>query len=97
MRAVYGPGFEAGRLELALLGVGVGFYLAASTCSQALLALDRARTAAVGWTSAAVIFVGTYALVSGGPLVRISVAFAVAALADLAVLALLLARRLSVP
>jgi O-antigen/teichoic acid export membrane protein len=97
MRTVYGPGFEAGRLELALLGVGVGVYLAASTCSQALLALDRARTAAVGWTSAAVIFVATYALVSGGPLVRISVAFAVAALADLAVLALLLARRLSVP
>jgi O-antigen/teichoic acid export membrane protein len=95
MRAVYGPGFNAGRVELALLGVGVGFYLAASTCSQALLALDRVRAAAVGWTTAAVLFVGTYAVVPGGPLTRISVAFAVAALADLVVLTLLLARRLA--
>ena len=48
MHFLYGSGFEAGRLDLALLGAGVAFYLAASTCSQALLALDAARAAAIG-------------------------------------------------
>ena len=38
------------------------------------------------------LFVATYALVPGGALARISVAFAVAALADLAILDVLLAR-----
>ena len=95
MRFLYGSGFDAGRVDLALLGVGVAFYLAASTCSQALLALDAARLAAIGWTGAAVLFVATYALVPGGALSRISIAFALAALADLALLAAMLARRLS--
>src|SRR5712691_8266267 len=97
MRFLYGPGFDASRTELALLGAGVGFYLAASTCSQALLALDAVRRAAVGWTAAAGLFVATYAVAPGGPLERISVAFALAALADLALLGVLLARRLARP
>ena len=49
MQLVYGSEYEVGRLELALLGVGVGCYLATSTFSQALLALDRGRIAAAGW------------------------------------------------
>jgi O-antigen/teichoic acid export membrane protein len=97
MRLVYGAGFDAGRLDLALLGVGVAFYLAASTCSQALLALDAARLAALGWTVSAVLFVASYALAPGGALTRISVAFALATLVDLGLLAVLLARRLSHP
>lgn len=97
MRLVYGAGFDAGRLDLALLGVGVAFYLAASTCSQALLALDAARVAALGWTVSAVLFVASYALAPGGALTRISVAFALATLVDLGLLAVLLARRLSHP
>ena len=95
MRFLYGDGFDASRTELALLGAGVGFYLAASTCSQALLALNSVRRAAIGWTAAAVLFVATYAVAPGGPLERISVAFALAALADLALLGVLLARRLA--
>ena len=95
MRVLYGAGFDAGRTELGLLGAGVGFYLAASTCSQALLALDSARRAAVAWSGTAAIFVGVYALAPGGALTRISVAFAVAAFADLAALAVMLTRRLA--
>jgi len=95
MRFLYGDGFAASRTELALLGAGVGFYLAASTCSQALLALNSVRRAAVGWTAAAVLFVAAYAVSPGSPLERISIAFALAALADLTLLGVLLARRLA--
>ena len=95
MRLLYGAAFDAGRLELGLLGAGVAFYLAASTCSQALLALDCVRRAAAGWVLAAGIFVGAYAFAPGEPLTRISIAFALATLVDLAVLAAVLARRLA--
>jgi O-antigen/teichoic acid export membrane protein len=94
MRFLYGEGFAAGRIELALLGGGVGLYMAASTCSQALLALDDARDAAAAWAGSAALFVATYAVMPGGALERISVAFAVAMLADLVVLGLVLARKL---
>jgi O-antigen/teichoic acid export membrane protein len=94
MRFLYGDGFAAGRIELALLGAGVGLYMAASTCSQALLALDRARPACAAWAGSAALFVGAFAVVPGGALERISLAFALAALADLVALAVLLARRL---
>lgn len=76
MQLVYGSEYVAGRLELALLGVGVGCYLATSTFSQALLALDSGRIAAVGWLTAAVLFLGVYAAVPGEPLFRVAVAFA---------------------
>jgi O-antigen/teichoic acid export membrane protein len=75
MRILYGDDFAAGRLELVLLGAGVAFYLGAATFSQALLALGAAGRAAVAWTTAAVLFVGLYAVVPGEPLFRIAVAF----------------------
>ncbi len=78
MGLLYGSGFDAGRSELVLLGAGVGFYLAASTLSQALLALDAGGRAAICWTIAAVLFVGLYWAVPGEALMRIAVAFAVA-------------------
>jgi O-antigen/teichoic acid export membrane protein len=97
MHVLYGPGFDAGRIQLALLGAGLAFYLAASTFSQALLALDCARRAALAWAGAAALFVAVYVFVAGEALTRISVAFALAALLDLAALAFLLARRLARP
>ena len=77
LQAVYGSEYTAGRLELALLGVGVGCYLATSTFSQALLALDCGRIAALGWIVSAVVFLGTYAVTPGEALFRVSTAFAV--------------------
>ena len=77
LQAVYGSEYTAGRLELALLGVGVGCYLATSTFSQALLALDCGRIAALGWIVSAVVFLGAYAVTPGEALFRVSTAFAV--------------------
>lgn len=75
MSILYGDDFAAGRLELVLLAAGVAFYLGAATFSQALLALGAAGRAAIGWTTAAALFVALYAVVPGEPLFRIAVAF----------------------
>jgi O-antigen/teichoic acid export membrane protein len=75
LQAVYGSEYTAGRLELALLGVGVGCYLATSTFSQALLALDCGRIAALGWVVSAAVFLGAYALIPGEALFRVATAF----------------------
>jgi O-antigen/teichoic acid export membrane protein len=92
MRVVFGAGFEAGRWELTLLGFGVGCYLAAATCSQALLALDRGARAAVAWGASAGVFILAYALVAGQPLFRVSAAFALASAVNVALLGLTLVR-----
>lgn len=78
MGLVYGEDFSADRAELGLLALGVGFYLAASTVSQALLAEDRGRAAAVAWAVAAALFVGLFLVLPGTELMRIAAAFAVA-------------------
>jgi O-antigen/teichoic acid export membrane protein len=93
LQAVYGSEYTAGRLELALLGVGVGCYLATSTFSQALLALDCGRIAALGWIASAVVFLGVYAVVPGEALFRVSTAFAVGTAAAVPLLGLALTRR----
>lgn len=93
MQLVYGPEYEVGRLELALLGAGVGCYLATSTFSQALLALDSGRVAAAGWVASAVVFLGVYLVTPGGELMRVAVAFAVGTAVAVPLLGLALARR----
>ena len=93
MRLFYGHGFVAGRLALVLLALGVAGYLATSTFSQALLALDRARAAAAGWTLAAAAFVALYLALPGGELLRVAVAFAVAMAGAPLLLGRALARR----
>jgi O-antigen/teichoic acid export membrane protein len=89
----FGPSFAAGRVELVLLGIGVACYLAATTFSQALLALDRGAAAATAWVTSAALFVGLYFGLAGDELMRVSVAFAIATLTDLVLLALLLLTR----
>ena len=78
MRLLFGSEFQAGRTELTLLGLGVGFYLAAATISQALFALDRGGRAAVAWGSSAIVFVWLYVLLDGTELARIAESFCVA-------------------
>lgn len=92
MAFLYGPGFEAGRDQLALLGAGAGCYLAAATFSQGFLALDRAWRAARASAAAVVAFVAVYALVPGTPLTRVAFAFSAAALLQLVLLARLAQR-----
>jgi O-antigen/teichoic acid export membrane protein len=50
-------GFSYGRVGLAVVGLGMGFHLAAGTLNQAALARGRNALAAVAWLSAAALFV----------------------------------------
>ena len=93
MRTVYGKGFEADRLALTLLGLGVGCYLGAATFSQALLALDRGKQAALAWTTSALCFLGLYFAIPGDELGRIALSFALTTALCCALVAITLARR----
>jgi O-antigen/teichoic acid export membrane protein len=93
MRIVYGADYVAGRGELALLGVGVGCYMATATFSQALLALDRGRIAAVGWVASAGLFMALYLVMPADALMRVAAAFAISTAVGLILLALPLGRR----
>ncbi len=89
MQIAFGDRFEYDRAGLAIMAVGMGFYLAATTLSQAALARGAAASAARSWALAAAAFLGWCLL----PLIddearRIEVGFAAGAL----LLALLLAR-----
>jgi O-antigen/teichoic acid export membrane protein len=89
----FGSGFAASRVELVLLGGGVACYLAATTFSQALLALDRGAAAATAWVVSAVLFISLYFTLTGDELMRVSAAFAIATLVDLVLLAGILLTR----
>jgi O-antigen/teichoic acid export membrane protein len=93
MELVYGPDYAVGRLELALLGVGVGFYLATATFSQGLLALDAGRAAAIGWMASALGFLAAYVAIPGEPLFRVAAAFAIGTALAVPLLGLALVRR----
>lgn len=75
MRLLYGAGFEVTRTELVVLGAGIGLYLAASTASQALLALDEGARAAIAWVVSATVFVLLFAALPGSDLARVAAAF----------------------
>ena len=77
---LYGSGFDTGRGELVLLAAGVAFYLIAATCSQALLSVDAAVSAAGAWIVSAIAFIAVYAAAPGAQLERVSVAFAISTL-----------------
>ncbi|MEA2256579.1 MAG: hypothetical protein QOG35_2624 [Solirubrobacteraceae bacterium] len=89
MKLLYGAGFAAGRLDLALLAAGAGGYLAAATLSQAALARSQAVGAATIWAASAVLFVGLEVGLAGPALHRVAVAFACATLANAAAFSVL--------
>lgn len=91
MTVLFGREFDAERTSLVLLAIGVGGYLAGSTCSQALLAANRGRSAAVAWALAGAVFVTVYHAVGGDALARVSTAFVSAALTALVLLTAALA------
>ncbi len=57
MKALFGQSFTYGRVGLALIGLGMGMHLTSGALNQAALARDQARTAAICWIVAAVVFV----------------------------------------
>ena len=89
MEIAFGDRFDYDRLGLAIMAVGMGFYLAATTLSQAALARGAAADAARSWMlSAAAFLVWALLPVIEDMARRIEVGFAAGA----ALLALLLAR-----
>jgi O-antigen/teichoic acid export membrane protein len=58
MKALFGQSFDYGRVGLALIGLGMGMHLTSGALNQAALARNQARTAAICWMVAAVVFVG---------------------------------------
>ena len=80
MHLLYGPDFIATRTELALLALGGGGYLVAATLTQAALARAETFWVAGIWVVSAALFVLLELTLAGGPLYRVSLAFAAAAL-----------------
>jgi O-antigen/teichoic acid export membrane protein len=77
MAILYGEGFEMARGDLALLAVGIGAFLAASTFSQAVLAKAQAGGAALAWSAGALAFVALELSLAGSAVHRVALAFAV--------------------
>ena len=78
MTLLYGDEFTATRVDLALLAVGIGGFLAACTFCQALLARAQGGRAAATWVVAATTFVTLQLTLSGSAFHRVSLAFAAA-------------------
>jgi O-antigen/teichoic acid export membrane protein len=57
MKALFGQSFSYGRVGLALIGLGMGMHLTSGALNQAALARNQARTAAICWIVAAIVFV----------------------------------------
>ena len=81
MSIVFGGELEYDRLGLVLVAFGMGFYLAAATLNQALLARGRAQLACAAWLAAAAAFVA-FLLLPGfdGRVLQVEVGYAGAAL-----------------
>ncbi len=95
MALVYGPDYRVARIDLALLGTGVGAYMGMSAFAQALLAIDRGRAAAIAWTGAAVGFLALYAVIPGEPLFRVASSFAAATAVGVVAIGLVVGRERS--
>lgn len=79
MHLAFGDKFEYDRLGLAIVAVGMGFYLVAASLNQAALAQGQARRAAVPWVLAGLAFVAYNLLAPGDPFRAVEVGFAGAA------------------
>ena len=80
MELLYGEDFVVGRIDLALLSVGIGGFMASGVFSQAALARAQAWDAARAWGAAAIVFVALELSLPGSPFHRVSLAFAAASL-----------------
>jgi len=79
MQLAFGDQFEYDRLGLAIVAVGMGFYLVSASLNQAVLAQGQARRAAVPWVICALAFVAYNLLSPGDPFRAVEVGFAGAA------------------
>jgi O-antigen/teichoic acid export membrane protein len=76
MQIAFGDKFEYDRLGLAIVSVGMGFYLVAASLNQAVLAQGQARRAAIPWVICAAAFVAYNLLSPGSPFRAVEIGFA---------------------
>jgi O-antigen/teichoic acid export membrane protein len=57
MQIAFGNKFDYDRVDLAIVAVGMGFYLSAAALNHATLAQGQARRAAACWVACAVVFI----------------------------------------
>lgn len=80
MQIAFGDKFTYDRVGLAIVSVGMGFYLVAASLNQAALAQGQARRAAVPWVICALAFVAYNLLYTGDPFRAVEVGFTGAAI-----------------
>ncbi len=76
MQAAFGDGFPYDRTGLAIVAVGMGFYLIAASLNQAALAQGQAHRAAYRWIVCAVLFVVYNLIGPGDPFRAVEVGYA---------------------
>ncbi len=79
MQLAFGDKFTYDRLGLAIVAVGMGFYLVAASLNQAALAQGQARRAAVPWVICACAFVACNLLYPGDAYRAVEIGFTGAA------------------
>jgi O-antigen/teichoic acid export membrane protein len=80
MQLAFGDQFTYDRLGLAIVAVGMGFYLCAATLNQAALAQGQARRAAVCWAISALLFVIVNLLPGVDEIRRVEIGFTAVAI-----------------
>jgi len=86
MQIAFGDGYDYDRLDLAIVSVGMGFYLVAASLNQACLAQGQAHRAAWRWILCAGLFVLINLIGPGDPFRDVEVGYLISS----ALLALLL-------
>ena len=76
MQIAFGDGFDYDRLGLAIVAVGMGFYLVAASLNQAALAQGQAHRAASRWILCAGLFVVYNLIGPGDPFRTVEVGYA---------------------
>ena len=76
MQIAFGDKFEYDRLGMAIVSVGMGFYLVAASLNQATLAQGQAHRAAARWVLCALAFVAFNLVGPAGPFRAVEVGFA---------------------
>src|SRR5262249_56390160 len=89
------PTANLGSRTMGMLAAGAGLYMLAMACAQALIALGGHRDQALGWASGCVALGISVALFGHDLFFRVELALLVGSAASLAMMSLLLVRRLA--
>jgi O-antigen/teichoic acid export membrane protein len=76
MQLAFGDNFDYDRVGLAIVAVGMGFYLVAAALNQATLAQGQAHRAASRWALCATVFVVCNLIGPGNPFRAVEIGFA---------------------